>query len=1024
MKIRIVSLLALFIILPFSLWADIDITDLYLQNAGFDDEKHFDYTTSDFGNVSQEILSIYGWNKDIGVDYTVTGIYQIGTPKTFNTNGKVPSEGYNGSKNGGCLVLSTGWEETLKYYQKANLPAGKYKLQAAFYNGSNSTSGASLLGWIPKNGNSTLSSLSSFSLNGWSLDEVSFSLNSETEGKIQIGFKGAAGGSANSAKVVVDFVKIILVGDNTTLLSNMRSSLKETISSANKAYGNGEGNNATQLKSVIDKAQKEHDSSNATYATLFSINQNLIDELIQYNWANATLSNPSNMTEFIVNNSFEEGFNGWAQNGLQTQSNNSFPLKSGNLYVEKWVSAGSSIGNTSITQTIGSELPKGIYLLKASVQNTQNGQKGQTGAWIMAGNDSIEVSEAKEYTLQFMHMEDQLTIGFVTHNASGNWIAADNFQLYYAAATTDDYKKEIEKRTSFAKQLLNENIGNECMADLSATIEKAEQWISTPNLGTLSNLSVSLRNSTQKALKSLEKAEFREKIENATGPVPSVTTDPRSARGATIAFGRASFSGSNIMEKGFCWSTFPQPTVLDNRSSLSYSNNGDIYVMDGLQPSTLYYIRPYAITKEYAVGYGETIRICTLPMGNVTWSYNNGGSAEENERINQAIGDAVDIWNHLTSIQGLRLSVSYGANTPTADCSYGGSMRVGPNASYQRTGTIQHEMCHGAGVGTTETWYNSAIYRQETSKGFWLGERTDQVVRFLENDYTSQLRGDNTHFWPYGINGAHEDNGTRMLYYANALIIQALGEDFLPPVSGAFASPAYTFAQEDEEWYYLMPADGNWGSPSLLQSTGSGVTLKSNDWKSILADFSYAWRIRFNPATQMYEFRNIESNSALTNYNAQIALESKDQYKLQLLGSRANVVNSHINMKSYWITFSDGSNRPQALTSGNYGVSATRFDHQNSASQQRWIILTRDEIKELAGDYTNTDEMTAEHHSLFIYGGKGEIVFETTSKGEWINIYNVQGEQIDRFYMQAGMYLTKSVQAGIYIINGKKILVK
>ena len=85
MKRHCFSLLALLVaFVPFSR-ADIDITNLYLQNAGFDDESHFDYHKSDNGNVAQEILDIYGWNKDIGVDYTVTGIYELGTAKTFNT---------------------------------------------------------------------------------------------------------------------------------------------------------------------------------------------------------------------------------------------------------------------------------------------------------------------------------------------------------------------------------------------------------------------------------------------------------------------------------------------------------------------------------------------------------------------------------------------------------------------------------------------------------------------------------------------------------------------------------------------------------------------------------------------------------------------------------------------------------------------------------------------------------------------------------------------------------------------------
>ncbi len=1029
MKTRILSFFTLFLMCHSFVKADIDITDLYLENAGFDDANYYDYKVSDYGNVAQEILSIYGWNKDIGVDYTVTGIYELGTGKTFNTNGKVPSSGYDGSK-GGCLVLSTGWDESLKYYQDVKLPSGSYKLQAAFYNGSNSANGASLLGWIPDNSNNTsrLSSVTSFTMNSWTLDEVSFNLSSTTEGRVQIGFKGASGGSANSAKVVVDFVKIILVGDDNTLISNIRAELKNTLSSANSTYGNGEGKEANLLKNAIDKAQEVCDNTSASYADLFKANKAMQVALVNYELANASIEHPVDVTSLIINPNFEKEFDGWSYTNLQAQTNTSFTQKSGNIYIEKWVSAGSQVGDVSLLQTISQNLNKGIYQLKVSAQNTQNGRNGQTGAWIIAGNDSVEVSEAKEYTLQFIQMEDELTLGLVAHQASGNWIAVDNFRLYYGAATTDDYKEELQKRIDVAQQLMQKNIGTSCQETLNTAIQKTENWISHPDMETLSSISRSLRNAIQEAQNSLAKAEFREKLENATGPVPSVTTDPRHARGATMAFGRATFSGNNIMEKGFCWSTHKNPTVLDNRSTLSYSNNGDIYVMDGLQPATQYYIRAYAITNGYAVGYGDCIRICTLPMGNITWTYNNGGSDEENKRINNAIEDAVDVWNHITSIQGLRLSVSYGANTQTADCSYGGSMRVGPNASYQRTGTIQHEMCHAAGVGTTETWYNSSIYRQETSKGFWLGERTDQVVQFLDNDNTAQLHGDNTHFWPYGINGAHEDDGTRILYYANALIIQALGEDNLPPVPGAFASPAYTFMQEDDEVYYILTANESIRNiPTMLKTNSSNsVALQNTDWKEALSNNAFAWKITFNPQSQTYEMRNVETNSTLNNNNANVTLSSNENYKIQLLGSRQKVSNDYFNLKSYWMTFSENNNRPMTLTAnqsnGNLSVSCTRFDHQNSASQQRWIILSQKEVKALAGDYSALQE-SINTTSLIVYGGKGEIICETFDEGKWIIIHNLFGQVVDQFYMQAGMKMSKSIKAGVYIVNGQKIIV-
>ena len=60
-----------------------DVTDLYLLNANFDDEETFDYSVNSTGNVAQEILEIDGWTKDIGIDYTITGIYAVGTKTTF-----------------------------------------------------------------------------------------------------------------------------------------------------------------------------------------------------------------------------------------------------------------------------------------------------------------------------------------------------------------------------------------------------------------------------------------------------------------------------------------------------------------------------------------------------------------------------------------------------------------------------------------------------------------------------------------------------------------------------------------------------------------------------------------------------------------------------------------------------------------------------------------------------------------------------------------------------------------------------
>jgi len=850
MKKRCLSILALSTLSSLA-WADIDVSDLYLQNAGFDEESHFDYRISEEGNVAQEILPIYGWNKDFSVDYTVCGIYEFGTSKTFNTYGKVPSAGYDNSK-GGCLALSTGWDQEMKFYQTVTLPAGDYKLQTAYFNGSNSNNGYSLLGWIPENGNAKISSMSSFPSDQWKIDEVSFSLSKETTGRIQIGFKAVSNGSANSAKVVADFVKLYVVGEGST------------------------GYLAEELSKRVDAA------------------------------------------------------------------------------------------NELLTKTMNATHRKN---LKEAVENAQS--------WISSPS---------------------------TQNLSS--IVSDLRKATESAQSSVDLYSELADLISEAEPAASED------AEIADALNKAKKVYADENK--------SVADVNEMILKMDELMLFY-RTSHASGPVPTVTTDPRHARGATMAFGRASFSGSGIVEKGFCYGTRNNPTIRDSRSTKSFSNNGNIYVIEGMTPSTFYYIRPYAITNQDVVGYGKTIKICTLPMGEITWTYNNGGSAEENGRINSAVKDAVDIWNNLTSIKGINMTVNYGASTQTADCSYGGWMRVGPNASYQRTGTIQHEMAHAVGVGTTDTWYNSSIYRENTSTGFWLGERTDQILAFLENDNNAHLKGDKTHFWPYGINGAHEDDGTRMLYYANALIVQALGEDNLPPVSGAFASPAYTFIQDDNEYYYILSADD---VNSMLKSNGEALQIAKNDWKTVLKDNSYAWIVKFNPSTQYYEFKNVESEKDLSFNRSSVQLSSNDNFGIQMLGSRQNVVTNDFNLKSYWLTFENGTNKPNSLTSSYNGVTASVFDHQNSASKQRWVILSRQEVKALAGDLSETENYDADNSSLIVYSVNEGIAVESTDKGEWIHIYDISGRIVKKFYMQAGMKVCVPVNRGVYIVNGKMVMVK
>ena len=172
-----------------------DLSDVYLKNADFN--ANYDHAVGETGNVAQQICELPGWNKDFSVNYTIAGVYQIGTNKTFN-GAKVPDKAFDGTTSGGVLALSTGWEQALKYYQTVTLPAGNHTMKSAFFNGSDKSSGISLMAWLPDEGTPVKSSLTSFSVDNWTEDVVHFILTETTTGRIQLGFQAPESrGSAN-----------------------------------------------------------------------------------------------------------------------------------------------------------------------------------------------------------------------------------------------------------------------------------------------------------------------------------------------------------------------------------------------------------------------------------------------------------------------------------------------------------------------------------------------------------------------------------------------------------------------------------------------------------------------------------------------------------------------------------------------------------------------------------------------------------------------------------------------------------
>lgn len=453
--------------------AEIDITSRFLKNYGFD--SHFDHKSGETTTVAQELNNVRGWISELSADYTILGVYEYGFKGKINGT-VMPTNGYE-ETTGGALAVSTGWGQTFYLYQDVTLPAGEYTISAPTYNMRTVVNGVSGLAWIPNTGTAVTSELTSYPSKVWTTDCINVKLTKQTKGKIRIGYKAAANTSTNSANILIDNVKI------TT--TKMTVSKRTVIASAKSLYGNGTGNGAEELKAVWDATQATFDNTEASDEDIIIAYYNLLDACELYRQRNASEEKPLNRTSYIVNPSFEtNGTSGWEIRNLNLQSNSVFNKKDGTYYAETWVNIGDRIGEASASQTI-CFLPRGYYKLTAAALHIQQSGSGsiynkgepQTGAFLFAGNTKEAVTSIKQYDLKFAVVEDEedIKIGLMTENPTGNYLCVDNFTLQYIGMVTSEViAEEVQHLMDEAQAYFAKGVQNPIAEMLSTAIAAAQ----------------------------------------------------------------------------------------------------------------------------------------------------------------------------------------------------------------------------------------------------------------------------------------------------------------------------------------------------------------------------------------------------------------------------------------------------------------------------------------------------------------------------------------------------------------------
>ncbi len=670
------------------------------------------------------------------------------------------------------------------------------------------------------------------------------------------------------------------------------------------------------------------------------------------------------------------------------------------------------------------KLPAGDYKVVMAVYNASDNESLSTNssAWnpyntrearrVMFGKKEFAAHEWSTDTISFtltQTVAGRIRLGFSARQASHAQPIIDWVKILRTtpldASDMELKRADLQTAISVATAAVGDAEGASA-DDYRATIAQAEAALSDADVTCASLLQA--KADLQAATKSYK----------WTSSI-TVTTDTRYARGATMAFGRMTTTAktADVKEQGFVISTQANPTVADTKHTTTLTNNGTIYCFKNLQPATEYFMRAYVENKEGNVAYGDVVRFYTIPKGDIRATIRDISDEAVRQRITSAVNTALDVWNNLTEMQDYRPNVGYNSGTPTADCSYGGYTRVGSNTSYQSAGTIMHEWLHGVGVipWADTQWSVVGVLRtgsQDVSgsmkgSGNWLGERVSAVLDFWDNTTGSILHGDYQHLWPYGINGASEDNHSDVLYYGNGLVCQALGEDGLEHTYSHYAEPYWAFAQQDGVKYYVTNENEENGLyKKYLAETGAkgSLTMSEKTADELAANDSCAWYVTFTPANQYYQFRNAATGHYLT-FNTSVGFSAQDvtpadQQDFQLMKGRVDV--SEDGTRGYWITRHAGRNPSTLAASATGMVTRNTFNLANTATGQRWVILDEAQMRAKNNAALGIEAIADQQAHVQAVVREG--------------VYTLDGRLVSRKATDISR-----LGHGIYIVNGKKV---
>lgn len=251
-----------------------DVTGIFLSNPGF--ESCDVTTTNAAASGSAAPLNIAGnWTQVSSAAWSSSAVVAYGG--SGQVNGVSAPANDNDGNSGNAFGVSVGWGGLVTYQSNAvTLPAGVYTLKVNAYNANSKTQFTSKFGFVPTEGAASLSTKTSFTSNSWVTDQVIFTLNEATEGKIQIGGQAVSGGSGDNAKVFLDNITI----SYSSFLAGAKAAYDEAVANAATAKSANSNVTGSELVALNTELGKSEPTTVDGYNDATEAINNAIDALV------------------------------------------------------------------------------------------------------------------------------------------------------------------------------------------------------------------------------------------------------------------------------------------------------------------------------------------------------------------------------------------------------------------------------------------------------------------------------------------------------------------------------------------------------------------------------------------------------------------------------------------------------------------------------------------------------------------------------------------------------------------------